>query len=101
MAKIKFHFVPEPMKVIREREKDVMSLPDPYRVPLYKEDIVIEAASAYADFNNSDPFAFQRILMLCRRGIENPYQIAAEAKSHLRARQISAILRRQAVSAGT
>lgn len=83
------HRVPEPMRVIREREAEAIALPFPYRVPTQNYQDMVDAAKAYAEWNNSDPFAFGRAMMLMQRGIERASQLGAEYRSKLRARQIA------------
>ena len=88
----KFHTVPEPMKLIREREKEVMELPLPYRVPQYPAQLIDDAARAYATFDNSDPFAYGRMELYCTRGYENPFQILPEFRGKVRVRELVKIM---------
>lgn len=84
------------MALILSRAGEIEKLPLPYRTPDYPEAIIREAADAYAAFNNSDPYAFKRMELHCRRGLENPYRIAPEYRSKVRARQIAATMRQEA-----
>ena len=88
----KFHTAPEPMKLIREREKEVMELPLPYRVPQYQPQLIDDAARAYAAFDNSDPFAYGRMELYCTRGYENPFQILPEFRGKVRVRELAKIM---------
>lgn len=90
----------EQVRVIRKGSAETMSLllnrysehvaplPDEYKVSQYSDAIIEEAASAYAAWDNSDPFAKARMRLHCQRGIENPHQIAPEFRSKKRVREI-------------
>lgn len=87
--------VPEPMKIILQRAQSIELMPLPYRVPEQSPELIEEAAQAFAAFNNSDPFAYQRMKIHLQRGLETASQIAPEYRSKLRARQLAATFKRQ------
>lgn len=84
--------VPEPMKIIREREKDVLAMPEPYRVPQQSPQAIHDAAKAYATFDCSDPFAYGRMYLHLSRGLELASTVLGEFRSKVRVRQIAKTL---------
>lgn len=54
--------------------------------PTYAPRVLIDAATAHARANNSDPFAYGRVMLHMRQGLEFPSDIKADADRLLAAR---------------
>lgn len=92
----KFHTIVEPMQLIREREANLVAEYE-RRVaegkPVYVAPTAFNvgkmeaAARAHARVNMSDPFAYGRMMMKLRRGIESPFDVLKDSNSILAMRQ--------------
>ena len=89
--------IPEPMKVIREREQEINRLPEQYRVPEQSPSMIRIAAREYAVWNNSDPFAYRRMFLHLSRGLELASTVYAEYKAKIRTREMAKTLKPHAV----
>lgn len=79
---------PEPMSYLhkRERELPLRPLPRPTEFGIGK---VFQAATAQAEWDNSDPFAFKRTVLHIRQGFVSPEDIIKEATRRTNARRVA------------
>lgn len=85
------HKRPEPMSLFHKREKQGM-IPDPkLPLPQHGMGVVDRAAKAMADWDNSDPFAYNRTALYVRQGYLRPDEIIKEMGMRTLARRAARI----------
>lgn len=78
---------PEPMTLMRKREKMINEMPLPYRKPEHTLGVIDKAARAAADWDLNDPFAYGRTALHVRQGYCDPAQVVKEAEERTIARK--------------
>lgn len=79
---------PEPMSIIRKREKD---LPISHVKPEVTPGKVETAAAALASWDNSDPFAYGRAALHLRQGYLDPAEVIKEYGMRVIARRAAKV----------
>jgi hypothetical protein len=77
------------LELLAGRERAIMAMPLPYRVPECKDPCKAQietVASLYAEVHNTDPFAKARAMLHMTRGLELPSDVSKEARAALTAR---------------
>lgn len=85
--KIRKH--PEPMSLFHKREKAGDVPPHVLPRPDHGIGTVFKAATAMADWDNSDPFAFKRTVLHLRQGFLDPDTVIKEMGQRTLARRVA------------
>lgn len=81
---------PEPMTMMRNREREIdLMFPLPYRKPSVTLGQIDKAATAVAEWENSDPFAYGRTALHVRQGYLDPAVLVKEMTQRTIARRVA------------
>lgn len=81
--------VPGAMSVILKRQGDILKMSEEYKPAPYSETTAREAVRAFADWNNSDPFAGSRMALYIRRGFESAVDVKEDYHKRVIARDVA------------
>lgn len=82
--------VPQPMGLILSRQEAIINQPE-YRQPWVEPQAIHDAAKAWAEWDNADPFAYSRKTLHMRQGFELVSDVRHDAMSKLNARRAQAM----------
>jgi hypothetical protein len=81
---------PEPMTLIHKREKMIREdFPPVYRKPPHTLGTIDKAATAMAQWENSDPFSYNRTALYVRQGYLEPQLLIEEMEKRTLARRVA------------
>jgi len=80
---------PEPMSLFHQRERDG-EVPSSVRPkPQVTKGMIDKAATAMAEWDNSDPFAYARTALHVKQGFLNPREVVEEMQKRTVARRVA------------
>jgi len=80
---------PEPMSLMHKREKQGEIPSAPMKKPEHAKGVVERAATAWAEWENSDPFAYGRTALHVRQGYLDPKEVEREMGQRTIARRVA------------